>query len=170
MKNLFLGLAFLFMISNAHPAVLCKDPAVSDGGTYTCPFVTNIDTSGTSYLPTTSCSSGQTCYTPSGDGVISWNATGPWGSNGASIIVTGDSRCSTTNGSSNTAGYPVAGDGTGQYCWCRVRRDTGSLWAWVFRSDRGSASGCAAACAHSCANGALYVSDFRAALCSMPGN
>jgi hypothetical protein len=158
-KFLFL---FGFLISDSYAAVLCKDPAVSDVCTFTCPFITNIGSDGTDHFPKYS----DECTTPASDGVNSWNATGPWGNKGISITITGDSRCSTTNGSHAIAGHPVTGDGTGQYCWCRIRRDSGAVGAWLFRNNLTIADDCTLHCAYNCTRGGQVSSEFRAALCA----
>jgi hypothetical protein len=144
--------------------ILCKDPAVSDGGPYTCPFITNIDTNGTTYFPVGSCSYSENCCTSSGDGMNSWSVTGPWGVGGISITVVGDSRCSTAGGTYATTGNPSTE--SGNYCWCRIRRDTGSLGAWLYCLSY--SADCASYCAYYCAYFTQSHSDFRAALCVVP--
>ena len=94
-----------------------------------------------------------------------WSTTFPYG------IVNGVSLCSVTPGSWATAGTPDESTSGGQYCWCKatgytpvnsniVYEPTSSL-AWVFSTDRGSASSCASGCAAYCGNYVLANSGFR---------
>ena len=86
-------------------------------------------------------------------------------------LVSGKSKCSSTNGTYLQSGNPVSSDG--QYCWCQVltneNRVQASSPSWVFYIDDRSASECEGYCAIACAYGVLARSDFRAALFGSTG-
>jgi hypothetical protein len=88
------------------------------------------------------------------------------GSGGASITVSGNSRCSGTSASYLNIGNPVAA--ADRYCWCQMV-NAGISGAWVYLGDDNSASGCASDCVAWCATNVRYVnSNFRAAICPPP--
>jgi hypothetical protein len=139
---------------------------------FICPIVENMLGNGSIYYPMSygsSCTSDKDCYTTSSDG--NWRVTGPWGSGATDITVYGQSRCSTTSGitSQGSIGTPEAGDGSGGYCWCRVKDSSGSNFgAWVSQDISSSASGCAHSCSAGCAYDAMAGKGYRAALCTPP--
>jgi hypothetical protein len=134
-----LGFAITVASDSSAAPILCKL-------IFTCPIVANMSTNGSS--------------TDNMSNDI-WRVIGPWGSGGATILVGGNSRCSSTNGTYAVAGNPV--EGGGQYCWCNM--DGGISGVWVFRYELSSLNVCRVGCTSTCASHFMNASDFRAAIC-----
>jgi hypothetical protein len=115
---------------------------------FTCPMVANISSSGSNYSYVRGAES-------------TWTTTGSWGSGGAVITVSGNSRCSGTSGSYPNIGNPSSGGG--QHCWCQII-NAGFSGAWAYLYGYGKATDCASDCAFSCA-GYIGNSAFRFAVC-----
>jgi hypothetical protein len=135
---------------------------------FICPILNNIGTSGHECYPGARCPSvEQNCYTGANDG--NWTAKGPWGVSGATITISGFSRCSTTSASRYDIGYPAEYDGTGANCWCRLKDGNSNVGAWVFLNPPMEERVCEALCAADCAGNFFYGdSVYRKAVCVAP--
>ncbi|MCL2018081.1 MAG: hypothetical protein FWG80_04920 [Alphaproteobacteria bacterium] len=92
-----------------------------------------------------------------------WKLTNCTGSNVSEF--SGTSMCSSTSGSNNQPGNPVADNG--RYCWCKITSVPGfTVYStrWVLRSSHAFQNVCTNSCALDCSEPAPSASPFRSAL------
>jgi len=100
-------------------------------------------------------------------------ATKTWTTTFPNYTVSGIATCNSTSGTYARA-YPEYNfdnnhaSSEGVYCWCRMTSPVRS--AWVYGSERGSASECASDCARRCGSGVQGYSDFRRGVFGSAGN
>jgi hypothetical protein len=157
-KFLFFSLVFLFMMSDSHSAMLCRDSTITTI-TSRCPIVTNILSQGGSY------SVGSynvfTC-------ISAWSVTGSWGIGRASMTINGNAKCHAKGGT--TKFELTSGDldecsySSVPYCWCQILDSNSIPCKWVFL-EKVSDDVCGEACGERCALMMLNGSGFRSAIC-----
>ena len=95
-----------------------------------------------------------------GEGQTStWSVTASVGNYGQQT-VSGESRCSSTNGTYANPGNPSTTNG--EYCWCKMTSPRAG--SWIFYGYWSHALYCSIYCADYCAYVVLHYSDFRGAV------
>jgi hypothetical protein len=151
MKNLFLSLVFLFMMSSARSAVLCKDKSATS--------YTHCSVAWSPAIGKYGDTCAETCYTEDGGTTNAWYAIGAWGSDGTLVDIVGNSKCSGPYDPNSMSG--------GTRCWCQMQMIDNSVGKWVMiDSTYTSSSYCRQLCAGRCLDKVLTRPEFRTALCA----
>jgi hypothetical protein len=110
-------------------------------------------------------------------GIGTWSVTSDQGSAGVYHTVSGQSFCSSNNGSgtytNGTPDFDSAASSSNKYCWCRMTAPNLGA-SWVFQFDFlsiSTAASCALNCAFGCTDCVLYGENWlcrRAAVLALP--